>query len=47
MGMEIDLISYKTVEIEKLINEYSQINLREAFETCGKFLGGILYCSIQ
>lgn len=39
MGMEIDLISYKTEEIEKLISEYPQINLREAFETCGKFLG--------
>ena len=39
MSMEIDLISYKTEEIEKLINEYPQINLREAFETCGKFLG--------
>lgn len=39
MGMEIDLISYKTEEIEKIISEYPQINLREAFETCGKFLG--------
>ena len=39
MGIEIDLISYKTEEIEKLINEYPKINLREAFETCGKFLG--------
>lgn len=39
MGMEIDLISYKTAEIEKLISEYPQLNLREAFETCGKFLG--------
>lgn len=39
MSMEIDLISYKTEEIEKLISEYPQINLREAFETCGKFLG--------
>ena len=37
--MEIDLISYKTEEIEKLISEYPQLNLREAFETCGKFLG--------
>lgn len=37
--MEIDLISYKTEEIEKLINEYPQINLREAFEACGEFLG--------
>lgn len=39
MGISINLISYKTEEIEKLINEYPQINLREAFETCGKFLG--------
>lgn len=39
MSMEIDLISYKTEEIEKLISEYPQLNLREAFETCGKFLG--------
>jgi|GEM_PF-1112390 len=39
MGMEIDLISYKTAEIEKLISEYPQINLREAFEACGEFLG--------
>lgn len=39
MGIEIDLISYKTEEIEKIISEYPQINLREAFETCGKFLG--------
>lgn len=39
MGMSIDLISYKAEEIEKLISEYPQINLRKAFETCGKFLG--------
>lgn len=39
MGMSVDVISYKTKEIEKIINEYPQINLREAFETCGKFLG--------
>lgn len=39
MGMEIDLISYKTEEIEKLISEYPHLNLREAFETCGEFLG--------
>lgn len=39
MSMEIDLISYKTEEIEKLISEYPQINLREAFEACGEFLG--------
>ena len=39
MGMSVNLISYKTEEIEKLINEYPQLNLREAFETCGKFLG--------
>lgn len=30
MGIEIDLISYKTEEIEKIISEYLQINLREA-----------------
>ena len=39
MGISVNLISYKTEEIEKLISEYPQINLREAFETCGKFLG--------
>ena len=39
MGMSVDVISYKTKEIEKIINEYPQINLREAFETCGKCLG--------
>ena len=39
MGISVNLISYKTEEIEKLISEYPQLNLREAFETCGKFLG--------
>lgn len=39
MGISLNLTSYKTEEIEKLISEYPQINLREAFETCGKFLG--------
>lgn len=39
MGISVEVISYKTKEIEKIINEYPQINLREAFETCGKFLG--------
>ena len=39
MGISVKVITYKKEEIEKLINEYPQINLREAFETCGKFLG--------
>lgn len=39
MGISVKVISYKKEEIEKIINEYPQINLREAFETCGKFLG--------
>lgn len=39
MGISVRVISYKKEEIEKLINEYQQINLREAFEICGKFLG--------